>query len=137
MSSPVPFNDARARLQAADLGGYTFEWPNEPFTAPSPASLWFAVDMTSDMLEPIELGGGVWVESGTLMVDVIVPLNWGTDVARTAAKAVADAFRGVTSGSLRYRTASIGSGGKDPERGKYWIMTVRVSWEYQDITSGA
>lgn len=134
MSSPIPFDDARARLQAASLGGWTFEWPNEPFTVPKPDSVWLAVDMSSDTLAPIELGGGMWVEEGTLMVDIIVPIGWGTDVARTTAKAIADTFRGITTGSLSYISASIGSGGRDPEHGKYWIMPVRVSWRYQDIS---
>jgi hypothetical protein len=134
MSSPVPFNDARARLQAASLGGWPFEWPNEPFNDPRPATIWLAVEMVSDIVEPIEMSGGAWVEEGTLMVDIIVPIGWGTDAARETAKKICNTFRGITSGGISYLTAAIGNGGRDPERGKYWVMPVRITWRYQDIS---
>jgi hypothetical protein len=130
MSSPAPFNDARARMQAAALG-YEIEWPNEPFERPN--SIWLAVDAYSDVMEPIELGGGAWGESGVFMVDIMVPLGWGTDVARQLGKDIANVFRGVT-GEVSYRAANIGSGGRDPERGKFYIIPVRVPWVYQDLT---
>lgn len=132
MSSPIPFNDARERLQAADLG-VPIEWPNETFSAPA-EGIWLAMDMSSDILEPIDIGAGAWVEEGTLMVDVIAPTGWGTDGARQIAKSVANIFRGVTSGGISYVSASLGSGGRDPERGKYWVLAVRVQWRYQDFT---
>lgn len=133
MSTPVPFNDARERLQAADLG-VPVEWPNTQFKAPSPPGVWIAMDMESESMQPIELGGGVWEERGTLMLDIIIPDNWGTDFARVVAQNIILAFRGVSSGSLYYERAQIGNSGPDPERGKYYVMPVRIAWRYQDIT---
>ena len=139
MSSPAPFNDARTRIIAANLG-VPISWPNEPFAKPQPFNNanvpqpWLVVRMTSDVLEPIELGGAVWQEEGRLYVDVMVPTGSGSDTARTLAKAAADVFRGVSIGPLTYLGGSIGNGITADENGEWWCLTVVIDWRYQDST---
>ena len=143
MSSPAPFNDARTRLQAANLG-ITLAWPNEavtlpdlstavsPITDPTPF-MWAAVQMTGYTLAPIEVGAGVWQETGTLYVHIMTPAGWGTDAARALGKTVANTFRGLPGAPIVYMRASIGDSAAEDEDGAWWRLTVAIDWRYQDI----
>jgi hypothetical protein len=133
VSSPVPFNDAKARIQAANLG-VPVSWPNTVFRKPSPPGPWLSVDITSHVLAPIELSGGMWQEEGTLYVDVFVPNGTGSDAARTLAKNVSNLFRGQYSGPIIYNGGSIGNGTITEQDGMWWVITVTVAWRYQDST---
>ncbi len=142
MSSLAPWTDARAKLEAAGLG-ISFAWPNEAFDVPArPASgavsdalpyMWAAVEMTGQTLAPMELAGGVWLETGTLYVHIMTPTGWGTDDARTVGKAVANVFRGLAAAPVVYLRASIGDGSAEDEDGAWWRLTVAIDWRYQDI----
>lgn len=142
MSSPAPWNDARAKLQAANLG-IAFAWPNESFTMPpAPGSgpisnelpyMWAAVEMTGFTLAPIEVGAGAWQETGTLYVHIMTPTGWGTDAARTLGKTVANTFRGLPGAPIVYMRASIGDSAAEDEDGAWWRLTVAIDWRYQDI----
>lgn len=142
MSSPAPFNDARSRLEAANLG-VTLAWPNEAFDVPPPPAstpvvdplpyMWAAVEMTGFTLAPIEIGAGVWQETGTLYVHIMTPTGWGTDAARTLGKTVANTFRGLPGASIVYTRASIGDSAAEDEDGAWWRLTVSIDWRYQDI----
>lgn len=131
MSSPAPFNDARSLIIAANLG-VPIAWPNEVFDKPEPVAPWIHVEMTSDVMAPIELSGGVWQEEGTLYIDVFVPTGTGTDAARTLAKNASNIFRAV-SGPVVYLGGSIGNGSVSENDGMWWLITVTVRWRYQDI----
>lgn len=135
MSSPAPFNDIVARLEAAHLG-YPLSLPNVPFRTPNPPTPWLRLSVVSDVLNPIELGGGVWQENGTAYVEVVVPANSGTLTARGIAKSVADVFRGVpVPADVVYLGGSIGDGTVQPvPDGIWWGLTVSIDWKYQDIT---
>lgn len=133
MSSPVPFNDARAKILAAELG-VPIAWPNKTFTRPAPPGPWLSVDITSFVLDPIELGGTVWQEEGTLYVDVFVPAGSGSDAARQLAKTVSNLFRGQYGGPVVYNGGSIGNGSIAEPDGMWWLITVTVQWRYQDTT---
>lgn len=142
MSSPAPFNDARTRLEAADLG-ITIQWPNETVTLPGPPMsspvsdllpyMWAAVQMTGYTLAPMEVGAGVWLETGTLYVHIMTPTGFGTDDARTLGKTVANTFRGLPGSSIVYLRASIGDSRAEDEDGAWWRLTVTIDWRYQDI----
>jgi hypothetical protein len=133
MSSPAPWADAKAKLIAANLvAADHIEWPNEPFVAPD-SDLWLSVDITGDVLRPIEIGGGVWQEEGSLYVHVHVPSFSGTDDARTMAKNIANVFRLSTPQFVTYLGASIGIGSISDPEGKWWTLSVRVDWVYQDV----
>lgn len=132
MSSPVPWNDARARLDAA-FSTTPVAWPNEQFAHPEPPSIWLAVEMTGDVLAPVELGANVWQEEGRLLVHVFAPVGTGTEDARTTAKQVANTFRAIASDPIIYLGASIGHGETSDDQGMWWRLTVSVDWRYQDI----
>lgn len=131
MSSPVPWTDARTKLIAASLG-VPIEWPNEHFIAPD-TGLWISVDMTSGLLEPIEIGGSIWQEEGTLYVDVLAPLNGGSLDARTLAKQIVNLFRQLPPQPVIYLSAAIGGGRPSARDGRWWELPVSVDWRYQDL----
>lgn len=134
MSSPVPFNDVVAKLQAANLG-YPIALPNTPFKRPNPVGPWLRVECTSHTLLPIELNGGAWQEQGTAFIEVFVPGGSGTGAARTIAKAVSNVFRGLPPEDVVYLGGSIGAGSVTETDGMWWCLTVTVDWRYQDTTS--
>lgn len=141
MSSPAPWNDARTRLEAANLG-IALAWPNEDFTPPGPPGnavsdqtpyIWAAVQMTGYTLAPLEVGAGVWQETGTLYVHIMTPTGWGTDTARAIGKTVANTFRGLPGAPIVYLRASIGDSMSEDPDGAWWRLTVTIDWRYQDI----
>lgn len=135
MASPVPWADARAILTAGPLATVATHWPNEPFTEPdaNSATVWAAVDMVGNVLTPIEVGGTVWQEDGTLYVYLFAPALSGSDTLRALAKSVANAFRGLGPRTVVYRSAGI-SEGAAADGGMWWGLTVSVDYVYQDST---
>lgn len=133
MSTPVPWNDARNRILAANLG-VPIHWPNEAFQEPADTlTLWLAVEMDSHADHPIEIGATVWQEEGTLSVHVMAPIGTGTDAARILGKQVMDLFRHLASAPVIYLSSAIGSGAAADPRGLWWVTTVSIDWRYQDI----
>ena len=132
--SPVPWLDAVARLKAASLvPPDMIEWPNTQFQIPEPsAGPWLSVQSVGDVLDPMEVGDGAWLEEGRLFVHVMVPAFSGTLTARQIAKGVANTFRGLGQQAVRYMGASIGAGEHADEEGTLWRLTVVVDWKYQD-----
>jgi hypothetical protein len=142
MSSPAPYNDAVALLQAAGLGVAIHLQNDGTFTEPQPhdpntgaSVLWLAVENTSDILEPIELSGGAWQEEGTLYVFVMAPAGDGTTAARALAKNVSNVFRNLGPRNVVYLGGSIGLGHVDDADGKWWTLPVSVRWRYQDFST--
>lgn len=133
MSSPVPFADASAKINAANLG-VAIAWPNITFKKPNPPALWLDVESTSHVIAPVELGGGVWQEEGTLYLSVFAPAGTGSTAARTLAKTVSNIFRGQYGGPVIYLGGSIGNGTISEPDGMWWVITVTVDWRYQDTT---
>ena len=133
MSSPAPFDDIKARLIAANLG-LPIAWPNEVFKKPNPPGPWLAVAVTANHYAPIELGGGGWMEEGTALIEVVVPVGSGSGTARAIAKAVADVFRGVPAQPVVYLGGSIGDGQVDDPDGVWWCIMVAIDWRYQDTS---
>ena len=135
MSSPVPWDDARAILTAWGLAaGVEIRWPNEPFTVP--AGLYASFGMVGDMLEPIELGpAGAWSESGFLEVTLHVPTGHGTRPARVHAKDVANLFRGRASGPVTYHRGSLGDGAPDDNDSAWWCLPVVIDYRYTDTVA--
>lgn len=134
MSSPAPFADISAKIEAAALG-YPIAYPNVPFKRPNPPGPWLRVDVTSNTLAPIELGARVWQEDGTAYVDVFVPAGSGSSTARTIAKDVANVFRGLGPEDVVYLGGSIGQGTIAEVDGMWWCLTVTIDWRYQDIST--
>lgn len=137
MSSPGPWGDAKARIQAAAVvPDLMTSWPNLAFQkpAPEPGVAWVAIEMTSTVLEPIELAGGVWEETGILWVHLFVPWGTGSEYARQLSKDFANVFRSLAPAPTTYLRASFGDGGRDDVDGNWWRMTTSIEWQYQDIT---
>lgn len=134
MSSLVPWQDATARLGEASLG-VPIQFENTDFTPPP--GLWLSVQMTSDVLEPMDLGANAWVEIGVLWVHVWAPAGSGSEAARALAKGVANIFRAVPAGTgpVIYLNASIGGRMVDPPDGISWGLAVTIDWKYEDITT--
>lgn len=136
MSSPAPWNDARAIIEADGLAGAPVRWPAEPWTLPNPPVLWVAVDMAGDVTEPIEMGpGGGWQETGALYATVFIPQGFGTANARVLAQRIINLFRNRPTGVVTYSRASIGNAEPDTDDGAWWRLLVTVDYRYQDIVS--
>src|SRR5215475_14254314 len=94
MCSPVPWNDITTKLLSSNvIDPSLISFPNEPFWNPEPPTLWVAVEATSNLLDPIELKGGVCQEEGTAYFNVMVPAGQGTDDARVLAKNISNTYR--------------------------------------------
>lgn len=133
MSSPDVWIDARARLEAADLGGATIAWPNEPFDLPEPLAPYLVAEISGDMSEPIELGsGGTWQEDGTVWVHVMVPSFTGLTDGLALRKTVANLFRGVSAGGIVYRGAQMDPGGTADDAGNWFRLSLGVQYVFQD-----
>jgi hypothetical protein len=132
MSSPVPFADGVALLTGAALG-YPIALPNAVFVKPQPPAPWLRVEVMSHMLAPIDIGANVWQEDGTTFIDIIVPANSGTTLARTIAKNAANAFRNLGPRPVVYTAGSLTAGVAGPD-GMWWTLTFSMDWTYQDTT---
>lgn len=134
MSSYAPWDDARARLEGAGLG-VPIAWPNEPFGLPNPPSIFISVDMTGNVLAPIEMGpNGGWQEDGELLVEIYTPVGGGSADARTLAKRIVNIFRALPPAPTTYHGASLGSGRSEDIDGNWWRFSIRVDYRYQDVT---
>jgi len=134
MSSPAPWDDARAILEAwGTTASVSIRWPNEPFTVP--AVTYASVGMAGDVSQPIEMGRGGWAETGSLMVDIHVPKGHGTRPARVLAKDIANLFRGRDAAPVTYHNASLGDGAPDESDGAWWVLTVIVDYRYTDTVA--
>lgn len=141
MSTPAVWDDARARIElgAAQLG-IPVAWPNEQFAMPQPfepatgqANLWIAASIRGDLSEPYEIEGGIWEETGTVEVHVMLPTTAGIRPGLVARKALANLFRGVIEGPVTYRSAILDAQGIPDEDGNWVPLTLRVTYSYQDI----
>jgi hypothetical protein len=143
MSSPDVWTDARARIEdvAATLG-LPVAWPNEAFPEPQPYDPatgapfhWIAVEISGDLSEPMELGReGVWEETGTLHLHLIVPTGSGIETALTERKALVGAFRGLPPAAVTYRGAILDPGGPSEGDGNWFRLGARIPYSYQDFT---
>lgn len=134
MSSIVPYEDAVALLEAANLG-YPISYPNLKFAQPS--TLWLQFNMTGDLLEPIELNGGAWQEEGTLSILVVVPTGTGSKLARTVGKEIANIYRNLGPRDVVYFQASIGENTMDIPVGNWWALGVSILYRWQDVPAAA
>ena len=137
MSSPEVWLDARGRIEAAALvPPQLIHWPNEPFTEPDvaaiPVPLWLMVEISANLSAPIEIGGGVWQEDGSLWVHAFAPTGTGSLELRQLAKAVANTFRGLPPGPVVYTGAEIGMGEPGDENGNWYRISTRIEYRYQD-----
>lgn len=137
MSSVEPWDDARAKIEAASLVGGRVQWPNEPFVVPSnPRLVWISVSMAGDGLEPIEMGPrGSWQEEGFLRVDIYTPSAEGSRNARALGKQIVNLFRGLAPGPVTYHRASMGDNRAEDIDGAWWRFTVTVDYRYQELVS--
>lgn len=135
MSSLAPFSDARTLLQQSGvIDPKLIAYPNEPFSQPEPPAIWVAMEATGDVLNPIELPAKVYREEGTIYFHVMCPANWGSDLARTLAKNIANIFRGLPPRAVIYRGGSIGHGAIADTQGGWWMLTVAQDYVYDDTT---
>lgn len=142
MASPIPWNDAVARItaavaigQPAPLGGLTVSWPNEGFARPDPPAAFLSVEMAGDGMAAIEMSGqGAWQERGQLMLHILAPTGTGTVAVREIAKALSTLFRNASAvaSALLYERQSIGMGEPEDDDGPWWVMSVLIEWKYTD-----
>jgi hypothetical protein len=133
MASDAVFTAIRTFLEA-NWSATPLAWPNEHFDPPKQAA-WVAVEVEGDLLNQIEIGApgqNAWREEGALLLHVFVPVGTGSLVARQHAKALANLFRGVTTGFVVFGNASIGVGGPGDEDGLWWELPVSIGWHYDD-----
>ncbi|MFT8245198.1 phage tail terminator-like protein [Roseomonas sp. BN140053] len=133
MSSPEVWADARVLITAGAAAlSLPVAWPNETFSPPEPLGPFLAVEVSGDGAEPLELGGGVWVEDGAIHLHVMVPTGWGITQGLQLRKALADGFRGLPPRAVVYDRFTLDPGGMD-EDGNWFRLSLRVAYRYQDI----
>lgn len=136
MCSPEVWQDVRARIELANLvPADHISWPNERFVTPDPngeSPLWIIVEAAANLAEPIELGGGVWQETGSVWIHAVAPSGAGVTGLRQLTKLAANAFRGLPPGPVTYTGADIGMGEAGDEDGNWYIVSVRIEYRYQD-----
>lgn len=106
-----------------------------PLPAATPAPF-VSVSFTGRSYGQVSIGASLqadnrWDEEGFLFFDVLWPVGTGSRDARTAAKQLADLFRGLTllSGNLEFLDTSIGTGAKsDQYNGNYFVIPVDIEW---------
>jgi hypothetical protein len=140
MTSTVPWDDARARIEAAvagpiaPLAGLPVEWPNETLD-PLPASgAWLSIETEGEGMSAIEMGQlGAWTERGAHTIHVMTRVGTGCELGLAVAKALSNLFRNVSAegGALLYERQTTLSGGP-MEDGNWWITPFVVRWQYTD-----
>lgn len=130
MSSDAVFSAVRD-LITAQWSTTEVVWPNEGGV--SDASLpWIYVDVSGNLLDPMELGGGAWIERGLVFCSVFVPVGTGTLEQRAIAKAMSDLFRNARDGPVVFRSHNLGQGEPGDDDGMYWRLTLTVEYSYED-----
>lgn len=107
-------------------------WPNERFEDPEPPVPFIFVEGRGDTSEPYELGGGVWVEDGAVLLHIAVPTGSGIERGIAIRKAASGWFRGLPPRPVVYEGFSLDPGAMD-EDGNWYRLTLRVRYRYQDI----
>jgi hypothetical protein len=131
--SPDVWTDAAALIRdgAAQIG-LPVAWPNTAFDDPEPPAPFLAVEGMGDGAEPYELGGGVWVEDGAVVLHILVPVGTGIDGGLALRKTAAGWFRGLPPRPVVYERFVLDPGGMD-EDGNWYRLSLRVQYRYQDI----
>lgn len=138
MSSPEVWAEAQAIIQAAaDALGLAVSWPNEESEEPEALPdgtlpPFLAVEIEADGAEPIELGGGVWDETGTLWLHLLVPTGSGITAGGTIRKTLANAFRGRPGGALRWLDYRFPPGSIDEGSGNWYRLSLGVHYGFTD-----
>jgi hypothetical protein len=139
--TPEVWDDARARIAtvAADLG-LPVAWPNEDGqTWVAPPVPWLEIEASSAASAPIEIGGGIWREDGTIWLHLMLPLGTGIRDGLVQRKAFSAAFRsdgGALPGApvgLFYRDHTFDPLGADD--GVYRRLSLLIHYDYQDIVT--
>ena len=139
MCSPEVWSDARPRVAAiAAAGGVVVQWPNEALDpAPAPMALLLAVEAMGTGAEPLELGGGIWLETGRIWIHVFAPPGAGITDAIALRKQLADAFRGGEPAlGIEYIEFALDPGEPDDGSGRY-RMSLGVSYRFQSAPAPA
>jgi hypothetical protein len=108
-------------------------WPNEVFEPPHPLGPFIAVEGMGDGAEPLELGGGVWVEDGAVVLHITVPTGRGIAEGLALRKTAAGWFRGLPARPVLYERFVMDPGGAD-EDGSWYRLGLRILYRYQDIS---
>ena len=133
MSSPQVWQDARAIIaDGAVQLALPVAWPNEGFREPEPPAPFLSVAVFGAGAEPMELGGGVWVEDGTIEVAVVIPSGAGIAEGLALRKQVAGWFRGLPPRDVLYDRFILDPGADD-EDGNWHRLPLRVAYRFQDI----
>jgi hypothetical protein len=131
--SPEVWADAEALIRdGATQIGLPVAWPNQRFADPEPPAPFLAVEGMGDGAEPYELGGGIWIEDGAVVLHILVPVGTGVARGLELRKAAAGWFRGLPPRPVVYDSFVLDPGGMD-EDGNWYRLSLRVRYRYQDI----
>jgi hypothetical protein len=139
MSSPDVWDDVSARVLAAAAAlspSIPVAMPNEEFERPDPPNYWIGLDTIAHTTTPIELTGGMWQESGTVLVHVMLPVFTGIRAGLVIRKAISNAFRNVADApaGLIYRDGQmLDSLGIPSDDGIYRPLSLAVNYIWQDM----
>lgn len=134
MSAPAVWQDAKARIQAiTSQHSLSVEWPNEG--RPDGAGLYVRAEIHSSGAAQMDLDNTVWLEEGTVAVDLMVPSGTGFDQANAIRHEIGRAFRrGIPPEGLVYLEQGALPGEQGDDAGNWYRLTLSVSWSFQDLT---
>lgn len=133
MASPEVWQEARSRLEAANLG-VPIAWPNEGFADPADSTdpIFVSVEIEGGLSAPIEIGlNATWEESGALWCHVMIPSGTGIVAGIALRKTIANLFRDLPPGPVTWTSADLDIGGQS-EDGGYFSLPLRVTYRFHD-----
>lgn len=106
-----------------------FEWPNQPVFVPPESDKWARVSIQSTDSRQLTLGASqnLFRARGLLIVRIFDSIEHGTKDILELADLVSEAFRGITVGSLIYRSPYTRRNGRS---GKWWSINVYCPFVY-------
>jgi hypothetical protein len=134
MSNPIVWADAKAKVLAiATQHGLPVELPNEG--KPDTAGVYLRAEIHSSGAAQMDLDNSVWLEEGTVGIDVMIPTGQGFDEPNAIRHDIGRAFRrGIPPEGLRYLEATAMPGDQGDDAGNWFRLTLGVSWSFQDNT---
>ncbi len=141
MAGAIAWADIRTRLESAQISVngvlLPIAYPNTDFNLPTQSGPWMRVDLSQGASLKTELGeGGMWLEQGQTMIDVMVMTGTGLDDSIAIIDQLKTAFRGPPYLPVTYTGIAADPSGSGTDDGLYWVASMRADWHVQTIVEG-
>lgn len=142
MATDIAFDLLRAFIEAQwpdQAETCPISWDNEPFTPPAPyddedrPQHWVKVLIDGHLWDQQSIGTGDprserWVETGELIVLVMVPVGTGSRLCRQVLRVFAEMCRG-DAGAIEFGDVTFPPISSTDDAGAWWSMQVIIEWK--------